>query len=190
MIRIAILGSTGSIGKSALKVIERHPERFQVVGLAANRSAEALARQVARHRPRVAVLANEPALSAGAAYFDDGVCLGGRDALLALAESPDVDVVINALVGAAGLEPTLRALENGKAGRAREQGVARRRRFARAGGGGTRARRADPHRQRAQRDPSVPRGVQSGVDLEGRPHGVRRARSGVGPGASSDGGPA
>jgi 1-deoxy-D-xylulose-5-phosphate reductoisomerase len=114
MIRIAILGSTGSIGKSALKVIERHPERFRVVGLAANRSAEALARQVARHRPRVAVLADEPAMSAGAAHFDDGVCQGGRDALLALAEAPDVDVVINALVGAAGLEPTLRALENGK----------------------------------------------------------------------------
>ena len=51
MIRVAILGSTGSIGRSTLAVVERHPERFRVVSLAANRSIEALSEQVERHRP-------------------------------------------------------------------------------------------------------------------------------------------
>ena len=61
MIRVAILGSTGSIGKSALEVIGRHRDRFEVVALAAHRSVDALAGQVARFRPRLAVVADEAA---------------------------------------------------------------------------------------------------------------------------------
>lgn len=111
VIRVAILGSTGSIGASALSVISRHPDRFEVVALTAHRRAEALAEQVARHRPRRAVVSDPdtPVLDTG-----DGTAWGsGREALLEVAADPDVDVVVNALVGAAGLEPTLRTLEAG-----------------------------------------------------------------------------
>jgi 1-deoxy-D-xylulose-5-phosphate reductoisomerase len=111
LIRLAILGSTGSIGRSALEVVSRHPDRFEVVALVANRSVEALVGQVARFSPDHAVL------------FDASVALpatttattwaAGREAMLDVAARPDVDVVLNALVGAVGLEPTLVALESG-----------------------------------------------------------------------------
>lgn len=108
VIRVAILGSTGSIGRSALRVIERHPERFEVVTLAANRSVDALAAQAERHRPRRVIVCDD---DVGRPGSRDGVAWSsGRDALLEAAADPDVDVVLNALVGAAGLEPTLHAL--------------------------------------------------------------------------------
>jgi 1-deoxy-D-xylulose-5-phosphate reductoisomerase len=113
VIRVAILGSTGSIGRSTLEVIERHPERFDVVALAANQALDALALQVARHRPALAVLGRND----GRVDRDDlppARWLEGREALLEIVESPNVDVVVNALVGAAGLEPTLRTLQVGK----------------------------------------------------------------------------
>ena len=112
-IGVAILGSTGSIGRGALEVIARHPERFRVVALAARRSVDVLAEQVRRFEPQVAVLTEAGALEAR----DDlppAEWAGGRGALLDVTEHPDVDVVLNALVGAAGLEPTLRALEAGR----------------------------------------------------------------------------
>ncbi|MSR19496.1 MAG: 1-deoxy-D-xylulose-5-phosphate reductoisomerase [Gemmatimonadetes bacterium] len=108
MIRVAILGSTGSIGRSALEVIARHSDRFRVVALAANKSADELAAQVRRFRPDRAVLcddATELPREAGPTRW-----ASGKAALLDVAESPDVDVVLNALVGAVGLEPTLLAL--------------------------------------------------------------------------------
>jgi len=105
--RVALLGSTGSIGESTLRVVARHPERFEVVGLAAFRSSEALAVQVDRHRPDVTVLVDD-VLAAPTAWGR------GREALLGLCEHPDVDVVVNAIVGFAGLEPTLKALRAGK----------------------------------------------------------------------------
>jgi 1-deoxy-D-xylulose-5-phosphate reductoisomerase len=139
-IRVAVLGSTGSIGVSTLNVIQRHPGRFQVVTLTANRSVEALARQVETHAPRRVVVADDEAFAAfrregggaggggagggeGASERGEGASThgkgattwaSGRAAVLAAAEDPDVDVVVNALVGFAGLEPTLRALRAGK----------------------------------------------------------------------------
>ena len=111
MIRVAILGSTGSVGRSALEVVGRHPERFRVVALAANRSVDVLCEQIARHRPRRVVVADPGAESIEA----PGVSCGhGREALVELAGNSDADVVINALVGVAGLEPTLAALGAGK----------------------------------------------------------------------------
>ncbi|HUF75148.1 MAG TPA: 1-deoxy-D-xylulose-5-phosphate reductoisomerase [Longimicrobiales bacterium] len=109
-VRVAILGSTGSIGRSALEVIHRHADRFEVVALAANRRVGELADQVRRFRPARAVLcdADPPP--------PDGLPTrwsSGWSALLDVAADSDVDVVLNALVGAAGLEPTLRALEAG-----------------------------------------------------------------------------
>lgn len=114
MIRVAILGSTGSIGLSTLSVLERHPRRFEVVGLAANRSLEALAAQVSRYAPRVAVLRDGELLNGSGEALPAAEWRSGPDGVLELAGHPDVDVVVNALVGAAGLEPTLRALESGK----------------------------------------------------------------------------
>ena len=111
VIRVAVLGSTGSIGRSALAVMARHPDRFEVVSLAANRSLDRLREQVATHRPGRAVLADEaidtPTSDAVTRWSS------GRQALVELAADPGVDVVLNALVGAVGLEPTLGALEAG-----------------------------------------------------------------------------
>ncbi len=112
-ITLAVLGSTGSIGRSTLEVVERHPGRFRVVALAANRSLEALADQVRRFGPDTAVVAQTSVLEE-AEGLPAAEWVGGRDAVLDLCERDDVDVVVNALVGAAGLEPTLRALEAGK----------------------------------------------------------------------------
>jgi 1-deoxy-D-xylulose-5-phosphate reductoisomerase len=111
MIRVAILGSTGSIGRSALEVVGRHPDRFEIVALAANRRADALAEQVRRFSPQVAVLCApevEPPETDGPTSWHRG-----RDALLDVAARDDVDVVLNALVGAAGLAPTVTALRAG-----------------------------------------------------------------------------
>ncbi|MGD2120151.1 MAG: 1-deoxy-D-xylulose-5-phosphate reductoisomerase [Gemmatimonadota bacterium] len=113
MIRVAVLGSTGSIGRSTLEVIQRHPDRFEVVALAAHQALDTLARQVQRHGPRVAVLVQGNGLHTGK-DLPPARWLEGRDALLEITESPDVDVVVNALVGSAGLEPTLRTLKAGK----------------------------------------------------------------------------
>lgn len=111
MIRVAILGSTGSIGRSALQVISRHPDRFEVVGLAANQNVDVLAAQAATFGPESAVLCD------ATLDLPNGVgrtsWASGRDAMLELAARPDIDVVLNALVGAAGLEPTLIALKAG-----------------------------------------------------------------------------
>ncbi|MBA2571911.1 MAG: 1-deoxy-D-xylulose-5-phosphate reductoisomerase [Gemmatimonadetes bacterium] len=95
---VAILGATGSIGRSALAVLSQHPDAFRVVALSAHRNGEALRQLAATHRPLLSVL----------------VETDGREALLEAATHPDVDIVLNALVGAAGLEPTLAALQAGK----------------------------------------------------------------------------
>jgi len=107
--RIALLGSTGSIGTQTLDVVRKHPDRFRVVGLAAGSNAELLAAQVDEFRPSVAVLGR------GEIEVPSGTRFGvGRDALLEAAAHPDADVVVNALVGSAGLLPTLTALDAGK----------------------------------------------------------------------------
>ncbi|HEU0299515.1 MAG TPA: 1-deoxy-D-xylulose-5-phosphate reductoisomerase [Longimicrobium sp.] len=108
---MAILGATGSIGASALAVLDQHPDRFRAVALTAHRSVDALRALVARHRPELAVVsdAEVPGHREGGARW-----ASGREALLEAATHPDADIVVNALVGAAGLEPTLAALEAGK----------------------------------------------------------------------------
>lgn len=111
MIRVAILGSTGSIGRSALEVAARHADRFEVVALVANRSAAALAEQVDAFDPTTAVLCDESVQLPDAGGRTRW--RSGRDAMLEVAAADGVDVVLNALVGAAGLEPTLEALGAG-----------------------------------------------------------------------------
>jgi 1-deoxy-D-xylulose-5-phosphate reductoisomerase len=110
---VALLGSTGSIGRSALAVLDRHAERFRVVALCAHRSGEALVAQVERYRPELAVLVDGQGIPPAGALANTRWC-SGRDALLEAATHPDVEIVINAVMGAAGLEASLAALGAGK----------------------------------------------------------------------------
>ncbi len=118
MIRVAILGSTGSIGQSALSVADAHSDRIQVVALAAGRNTALLAEQVRKYRPVVACVASE----AGLAELTDRLPAGARPAalvagaegLLAAATHADVDVVLCASSGAVGLEAALAAIDHGK----------------------------------------------------------------------------
>jgi len=115
--RIAILGSTGSIGQSALAVIDAHADRLQVVGLAAGENVERLAAQVARYRPRVAAMATGAALDRlrhQQSIGETTLAGTGRDGLVAVASHPDVDVVLCASSGTDGLEAVLAAIELGK----------------------------------------------------------------------------
>ena len=119
MKRIAILGSTGSIGRSALSVIEAQAGRLEVVGLAAGRNAGLLAEQAGRHRPRIASASTPAALDeARAALRRAGVeverTCAGRDGLLAVATHPAADLVLCATAGTAGLDATLAAIDAGK----------------------------------------------------------------------------
>jgi 1-deoxy-D-xylulose-5-phosphate reductoisomerase len=115
--RIAILGSTGSIGQSALAVIDAHADRLQIVGLAAGENAERLAAQVARYRPRVAAMASGDAIDRLRRIGGVGettLAGAGRDGLVAVASHPDVDIVLCASSGTDGLEAVLAAIEHGK----------------------------------------------------------------------------
>jgi 1-deoxy-D-xylulose-5-phosphate reductoisomerase len=117
MKRIAILGSTGSIGQSALAVVDAHPDRLQVVGLAAGENAERLAAQIARYRPLVAGMATSAAidrLRGTHATGDTTIAGSGRDGLVAVASHPDVDLVLCASSGTEALEAVLAAIERGR----------------------------------------------------------------------------
>src|SRR5690242_11449956 len=107
--RVLILGSTGSIGTQALEVIAANPDRFEVVGLAAGGGNPAL---LAQQRAQTGVTSIAVADDAAAAKVGD-VTYAGPDAATRLVESTEADVVLNALVGALGLKPTLAALATG-----------------------------------------------------------------------------
>lgn len=115
---ITVLGSTGSIGVSTLDVIRRHPERYQAFALCAHRQVDKLFEQCCEFRPRFAVL-RDATLAAQlterlrAAGLSTEVRYG-IEALIELAALPEVDAVMAAIVGAAGLEPTLAAARAGK----------------------------------------------------------------------------
>lgn len=108
---VAILGATGSIGTSALAVLAQHPDRFRPVVLTANRNVAGLSKLVQRWAPTEAILVDAPVPPGASARTHWS---SGRDPLLEAVTRPDVDIVLNALVGAAGLEPTLAALRAGK----------------------------------------------------------------------------
>lgn len=94
---VAILGSTGSVGTTALRVLARHRDRFRPVALTAFSNGELLREQAAEHKAESELVSD-----------------GGSDCLVRAATRPDVDIVLNAVVGAAGLDATLAALEAGK----------------------------------------------------------------------------
>ena len=112
MKRIAILGSTGSIGTQALDVIERSPD-LEVVALAAARSFEQLVEQARSHGVTRIALADEVAAARAAEAWTDGEVLAGAEGLVELITGTDCDLVLNALMGSAGLGPTVAALGEG-----------------------------------------------------------------------------
>ncbi len=119
MNRVAVLGATGSIGTSTLDVIARHPDRYQVQALAAHRDVDGLARLCARFRPRIAAIADSSCAAALSTALrsqgqQDIEVLAGADALEQSATANDVDTVVAAIVGAAGLSSTLAAARAGK----------------------------------------------------------------------------
>jgi 1-deoxy-D-xylulose-5-phosphate reductoisomerase len=112
--RIAILGSTGSIGQSALAVVDAHADRLQVVGLAAGENADRFAEQIARYRPRVVAMASGSALdrlSECGSFPGVALAGAGSEGLVAVASDPDVDLVLCASAGTDGLEAVLAAIE-------------------------------------------------------------------------------
>src|SRR5579862_8893465 len=119
MKRIAILGSTGSIGRSTLSVAESYPDRFQIVTLAAGNNLDAVFEQAQRWRPRVISMAAEKDADALRARLkQDGLSeidvVHGAKGTVRVATHPDVDFVVSAIVGVAGLEATYEAVRAGK----------------------------------------------------------------------------
>ena len=117
MKQIAILGSTGSIGTQALNVIRRHRDLFGVEVLCAGSNAELLIHQALEFQPNAVVIADETKYSAvhEALKDSDIKVYAGEESMVDLMELPDIDMVLAAIVGFAGLKPTLHALEHGKA---------------------------------------------------------------------------
>ena len=112
---LAILGSTGSIGTQTLDVVANHPEEFRVVSLAAGRNVDLLIQQIEQFRPRlVSVSTEEAAAQVRSRFGSELEVLVGLDGMVAVATHPDADIVLTAVVGAAGLLPTIKALEAGK----------------------------------------------------------------------------
>jgi 1-deoxy-D-xylulose-5-phosphate reductoisomerase len=109
---VIILGSTGSIGTQALDVVERSSE-LEVVGLSASSSAEQLLEQARRFGVKRVALADEAAAARAAELWTDGEVLAGAEGLMELITDTDCDLVLNGLVGSAGLGPTVAALGEG-----------------------------------------------------------------------------
>ena len=116
--QLTLLGATGSIGASTLDVVSRHPGRYSVFALTAHRAADRLAELCLRFSPRYAVMTDRHAAKKLRDLLQAGHCattvLEGEQALCEVARAPEADVVMAAIVGAAGLEPTLAAVAAGK----------------------------------------------------------------------------
>jgi 1-deoxy-D-xylulose-5-phosphate reductoisomerase len=114
--RIAILGSTGSIGSQTLEIIEAHPEHFTAEVLTAQNNADLLIRQAIQHRPNCVVIGNDQLYQkvADALQKLDVKVYAGEKVISQVVEMDSVDMVLTALVGYAGLIPTVKAIEAGK----------------------------------------------------------------------------
>ena len=113
MKRLLILGATGSIGTQALDVVSRDPEAFELVGLSADSAWEPLVEQARRFGVRRLGLADPDAAARAAEAWTDGEVLSGPEGLARLVAESDADLVLNAVVGSAGLGPTIVALSEG-----------------------------------------------------------------------------
>ncbi|MEO3945067.1 1-deoxy-D-xylulose-5-phosphate reductoisomerase [Gorillibacterium sp. CAU 1737] len=115
MKKLAILGSTGSIGTQALDVVAHDPERYQVEALAAGNNVERLEEQIRRFRPKLVSVHSKEAADKLRLRVDSSVkVLYGAEGLMETAASTDADLVITSVVGSMGLEPTLAAIRAGK----------------------------------------------------------------------------
>jgi 1-deoxy-D-xylulose-5-phosphate reductoisomerase len=119
MKRLSIMGSTGSIGRSTLSVVESYPERFQVATLAAGTNTEAAYEQAVRWKPRVLSVAREQDAEQLQVKLRDAGHAGmevvhGAAGTVRVATHPDVDFVVSAIVGVSGLEATYEAVKAGK----------------------------------------------------------------------------
>jgi 1-deoxy-D-xylulose-5-phosphate reductoisomerase len=117
--QLCILGSTGSIGESTLDVVRLHPEKYNVVSLSAHASVDKVFQQCLEFSPQIVVLVSEPHANQLKLLLTENslgniVVKSGVDALVELATSSDVDTIMAAIVGAAGLMPTLAAVQAGK----------------------------------------------------------------------------
>jgi len=116
--QVAILGSTGSIGVSTLRIVESYADRFSVVSLAAGRNVEAAAEQCRKWRPKLVSMASEEAASALRARLREAglalEVLSGSEGTVKVATHPEADFVVSAIVGVAGLEATYEAVRAGK----------------------------------------------------------------------------
>jgi 1-deoxy-D-xylulose-5-phosphate reductoisomerase len=114
--RIAIFGSTGSIGKQALEVISSHPDKFEVEVLTAQNNADALIGQARKYNPNAVVITNEKEYQKvkEALLPLDIKVYAGENALASVAQMETIDIVLTALVGYSGLRPTIKAIEAGK----------------------------------------------------------------------------
>ncbi|MCH9698973.1 MAG: 1-deoxy-D-xylulose-5-phosphate reductoisomerase, partial [Gammaproteobacteria bacterium] len=115
---ICILGSTGSIGVSTLDVIARHPDKYRAVALTANANVDAMYEQCVRHQPKYAVMVDTHAATELETQLKNSSAnqiqvLSGIEGLETVASSAEVDTVMAAIVGAAGLMPTLAAARSG-----------------------------------------------------------------------------
>ena len=116
--QIAILGATGSIGTQALQVIEEHSDLYEVYCLTANNRVQLLAEQAHKFRPAAVVIANEQRydeLKSLMADLPDVKVYAGAKALDEIVEAGPIDMVLTAMVGFAGLSPTIHAIKAGKA---------------------------------------------------------------------------
>lgn len=112
--QICILGSTGSIGTQALDVIEQHPDRYEVYALTANNRWEMLAEQARKYRPAAVIIANEEhyeALSKALEDVPEVKVYAGKKALNEIVASSEIHMVLTAMVGYSGLEPTIHAIK-------------------------------------------------------------------------------
>jgi len=118
MKRVTVLGATGSVGRRALELVAHFPEHFRVEGLAAKGSNPEMVAELCRaHRPRVVAVSDEAAVDslARALGHPRPEIMGGARGLVTMARELDADVVLSAIVGGAGLLPTMAAIETGKA---------------------------------------------------------------------------
>lgn len=116
MKRIAILGSTGSIGRQVLDVAERMPDRIRIVGLAAHRNVRLLTEQAKKFKPDIAAIADEDFHYELISNLQGMQCkaVSGQDGLNEVAEWPGIDTLVVSLAGSPGLEPTIIGIESGK----------------------------------------------------------------------------
>ncbi|MBO2531718.1 1-deoxy-D-xylulose 5-phosphate reductoisomerase [Planifilum fulgidum] len=113
--RIALLGSTGSIGKNTLAVVREHPDQFEVVGLAAGSNVQEMVRQIREFSPRIVSMASPEAAEQVRREAGPGVrVVCGEEGVLEVATHPGASIVVSAIVGSRGLRPTLAAIRAGK----------------------------------------------------------------------------